>query len=673
MSEESKNTGTQQTYLEHLDGGLAIIRLGAPTEKVVTLTVSRLASLRNQLIELEQQRPTGLIITGPGKDMFTAGADINLIQDIKTAPDGERFAREGQKVFDILERLTFPTVAAISGPCVGGGCEMVLACRYRVASDQKSTLIGLPEVKLGIIPGFGGTQRMPRLIGISKALDIICAGKTLRAQKALDCGLVDKVVPFERLLETAKEIALSKIVIKRAPWSLQEKVLTKTSLGRKIVASKVIPKLNTGIARFYTAPVRAVEAVLHGLKNGSVAGLDFEAREIGVLVSSQQSKNLVSLFFATEAAKALGKPARKEVEDLGVLVLGAGTMGAGIASIFAQHGHKVVLKDTTQELLDRGLSLIKAGLEKVKHLTPVARAEILSRVSTKSGDNFEFDFAVGLVVEAIFEDLEVKKKVLSQVAAALPTDVIISSNTSSLSISEIAKVIPNPDRVVGMHFFNPAEKMPLVEIVRGKQTSVKTIVQIAALASKLGKSPVVVEDVPGFLVNRILFPYLAESLKLLADGFSVVAIDEAALEYGMPMGPLRLLDEIGLDVAEHVSQVMVAGYGERMQGPDFLSILVAKGRKGKKSGGGFYDFATSPTQVWSGLGETLKLPILRTASQAEIQARLFNAMINEAKLCYEQGVAGAPGAEAFAQINLASIMGIGFPAFRGGVLAAGAQ
>ena len=284
MSVESTPSESQQTYLEYLDGGIVLIRLGAANEKVVTLTVSRLASLRNQLIELEQQRPAALIITGPGKDMFTAGADINLIQEIRTAADGERFAKEGQKVFDILERLTFPTVAAISGPCVGGGCELVLACRYRIASDQKSTVIGLPEVKLGIIPGFGGTQRLPRLIGISKALDIICAGKTLKANKALESGLVDLVVPFDKLLDTAREVALLKKEIKRTPWSLQEKFLTKTTLGRKIVASKVLPKLNTGVARFYAAPIRAVEAVLHGLKNGSVAGLDFEVREIGSLV-----------------------------------------------------------------------------------------------------------------------------------------------------------------------------------------------------------------------------------------------------------------------------------------------------------------------------------------------------------------------------------------------------
>lgn len=669
MNQESKAPESQQTYVEHLEGGVVLIRLGAANEKVVTLTVARLASLRNQLIDLEQQRPTALIITGPSSDMFTAGADINLIRDIKTPADGERFAREGQKVFDILERLPFPTVAAISGPCVGGGCELVLACTYRIASNQKSTLIGLPEVKLGIIPGFGGTQRLPRLIGITRALDIICAGKTLKAQKALEAGLVDMVVPFDQLLPKALEIALSKMTVKRSALSLQEKFLTKSGLGRKIVSSKVLPKITQGAARFYAAPSRAVEAVLHGLKNGTVAGLDFEAKEIGTLVSSQQSKNLVNLFFATEAAKGVGKAGRKQVEDLGILVLGAGTMGAGIASVFAQNGHKVVLKDTNKDVVDRGLVLIKNNLERIKYLSETDRSSILSRIFPKSGDSLDFEFPIGLVVEAIFEDLEVKKKVLSELASVLPEDAILSSNTSSLSISEIAKVIPNPSRVVGMHFFNPAEKMPLIEIVRGKQTSDKTVVLIAALASKLGKSPVIVEDVPGFLVNRVLFPYLAESLKLLAEGFSVHDIDEAALEYGMPMGPLRLLDEIGLDVAEHVSQVMVNGYGDRMKGPDFLSVMVSLGRKGKKSGGGFYDFSNSPSTAWSGLAEALKLPAPKPGSRIELEKRLFSAMINEAGLCYLEGVAGDAGPEAVAQINLASIMGIGYPAFRGGVLA----
>lgn len=668
MNSDTPINDSQQTFLEQHENGLVVIRLGAANEKVVTLTVSRLASLRNHLIELEQKRPSGLVIVGPSADMFTAGADINLFKDIKTAAEGERFAREGQKVFDILERLPFPTVAAISGPCVGGGCELVLACRYRIASDQKSTIVGLPEVKLGIIPGFGGTQRLPRLVGVTKALDIICAGKTLRAPQALEAGLVDMVVPFDQLLAKASDLALSKISCNRHPWSLKEKFFTKSSLGRKLVSGKAIAKLTSGAARFYKAPPKAVEAVMYGLKHGTVAGLDFEAREIGRLIADSQSKNLVNLFFASEAAKGLGKTARKQVEDMGVLVLGAGTMGAGIASVFAQHGHKVVLRDTDATLVSRGMDIIKVNLAKVRHLSDSARAEILGRIKGSSGDSFQFDFPIGLVVEAIFEDLSVKKKVLSQIAGALSPEAIIASNTSSLSITEIAKGIAHPARVVGMHFFNPAEKMPLVEIVRGKQTSDKTIVVIAALATRLGKSPVVVEDVPGFLVNRVLFPYLAEALKLLGEGYSVFDIDHAAMEYGMPMGPLRLLDEIGLDVAKHVTQVMVDGYGDRMKGPDYLSTMVAKGRKGRKSGGGFYEFGATPHVAWPGLKDLLNLPIPKTASRIEIEKRLFEAMTSEARRCFEEGVAGAPGAEARAQINLGSIMGIGYPAFRGGVL-----
>jgi 3-hydroxyacyl-CoA dehydrogenase/enoyl-CoA hydratase/3-hydroxybutyryl-CoA epimerase len=658
----------QSTYLEDLGDGVLLIRLGAPEERVVTLTVSRLSSLRNHLIDLEQKRPAALIIAGPHADMFTAGVDLNIIKEIKDPAEGERFAREGQKVFDILERLPFPTIAAISGPCVGGGCELVLACRYRLASDQKNTLVGLPEVKLGIIPGFGGTQRLPRLIGISKGLDIICAGKTLNAQKALAAGLVDKIYPYGDLIAKAKEFGLGRLQIDRPVWPLKEKLLTKTALGRKIVSSQLLPKLSKGVAKFYPAPARAVDAVLRGLSEGVVAGLDFEAKEIGSLITSEQSKNLVSVFFASEAAKGLGKAAKGQVENLGIMVIGAGTMGAGIAQVFAASGCKVALRDTNLILVEKGIQTIKSNLDRDKRFSTTEKEAILKRVNISTPDSNNLDFAIDIVVEAIFEDMEVKKQVLSQVAREIDPNAIIASNTSSLSISEIASVLPNPSRVVGMHFFNPAPKMPLIEIVRGKQTSDKVVVLLSALTSKLGKTPVVVEDVPGFLVNRILFPYLAESLKLLAEGFSITDIDSTALDYGMPMGPLRLLDEIGLDVAEHVSKVMVAGYGERMRGPDYLATLVSLGRKGKKNAAGFFDFANGEAKPWSGLSQALALPASKSSSKVELERRLFGAMQAEAKLCYQEGVAGRVGPEALAQINLASIMGIGFPAFRGGVL-----
>ena len=659
---------SENTIIEQLGDGVVLIRLGSSEEKVVTLTVSRLASLRNQLIELEQQRPAALIIAGPHQDMFTAGADINLIRDIKDPAEGERFAREGQKVFDILERLPFPTIAAISGPCVGGGCELVLACRYRIASDQKSTIIGLPEVKLGIIPGFGGTQRLPRLIGISKALDIICAGKTLKSAQALKAGLVDLVCPYPELIEKAKQLALSKISVSRPTWGLQEKLLTKTSLGRKLVLSKVLPKLNKGVARFYPAPKKAVDAVVKGLREGVVAGLDCEAKEIGQLITTEQSKNLVSIFFATEAAKGIGKSARNQLEDLGVMVLGAGTMGAGIAQVFASSGYRVILRDTSRLVVEKGLQTIRSSLEKDRRFKESEKEQILKRISLSTPESSELDFIPSLLVEAIFEDMEVKKKVMGDLAKQFDPSAILASNTSSLSITEIASTLPDPERVAGLHFFNPAQKMPLIEIVRGRQTSDKVVVLLAALASKLGKTPVVVEDVPGFLVNRILFPYLAEALKLLGEGYSVESIDKAALEYGMPMGPIRLLDEIGLDVAEHVSKVMVAGYGERMKGPDYLASLVAQGRKGKKNGAGFFTFESDRAVPWPGLAQALNLPPAKSGSKTEIERRLFGAMQAEAKLCYHEGVAGMPGPEALAQINLASIMGIGYPAFRGGIL-----
>lgn len=667
LSREETETG--KVILEYRESGVAFVWMGTPSERVITLTPRRLHSLRDILEKLRSEKPKGVVFLSPHAEMFTAGAEISIIRDVTDPKTGEQLAREGQAVFDLIESLPFPTVAAISGPCVGGGCEMVLACRFRIMTEVKSSVIGLPEIRLGILPGFGGTQRMPRLIGLPRSLDIILAGKTVKPKQALRAGLVHETVPtFEELKRRAEAAALGTARLRQIKLSPVERVITRFPLARALVAKKARAHVMRETKGFYPAPLKALECILYGLKHGQKAGLEREARELGKLIVTPVSKALVNIFFLTEGAKALGKNGKKEVQDMRAVVVGAGVMGAGIASVLARSECQVILKDTTEKALERGMGQIKEFASKIRSLSESDRSFLVNRVEATTTDSPQIAHA-GLAVEAVFEDLNLKKKILGDLARQMPENAIIASNTSSLSISAIAADIPNPERVIGMHFFNPVEKMPLVEIIRGKQTTDKSIIVTSALATKLGKFPIVVEDVPGFLVNRILSPYLVEAACLLQEGYSIQDIDAAALTFGMPMGPIRLLDEVGLDVAAHVSEIMVEGYGERMRGPLFAKAMSALGRHGKKTKKGFYLFEGKETRPTDDIRDVLKIQAAPKSNDAQhITDRLMLALINEAVRCLDEGVAGAPSPEAANQIDLGSVMGFGFPPFRGGVL-----
>ncbi|MEY4669434.1 MAG: hypothetical protein RL518_2133 [Pseudomonadota bacterium] len=655
------------TYSE--DGQVATITLGGPDERAITLTPVRLASFTQALHEVKSSGVKGLVIRAPSLDSFCVGADISLIQSVTDAQQGAALAAEGQRAYDLLEDLPCPTIAAISGPCVGGGCELVLACTYRIITDAAGSSIGLPETKLGILPGFGGTYRMPRLVGLPKALDIILAGKTLKAQQALKASLVDEVVSPHTLFARAEEIARGLHIPKRRKVPMMDRMLSSNPLGRTLIRKQAKKALLKQTKGFYPAPVRALDVTVDGLGRGREKGLAVEAMELGKLIITPESKALVHLFFLTEAAKGLGKSARKEISDLHALVIGAGTMGAGIAGALAKCNHQVIVKDTSDSSLQRGKDHIGKELGKLRYLSSFERAAISSRI-----DWLQFSSPTmartGIVIEAVFEDMDLKKRIFGDIAAKVHPESILATNTSSLSVTEMANAIPHPERFIGMHFFNPVEKMPLVEIIRGEKTSEATIAKVAALTTEMGKFPIVVRDVPGFLINRILIPYLNEAVYLLMEGHSVEEIDRAALSFGMPMGPIRLLDEVGLDVAAHVSKVMVSGYGERMAVPDFAEKLVALGRKGRKNGAGFYTYTGKESAPWNGLAHALGLPATpaRQRSQNEVSDRLVLHLVNEAMKCLNEGVAGEDHELAKKQIDLGTVMGIGFPPFRGGVL-----
>jgi 3-hydroxyacyl-CoA dehydrogenase/enoyl-CoA hydratase/3-hydroxybutyryl-CoA epimerase len=651
------------------DRTVATLNLGSADERAITLTPERIDSFIRALAHVREAKPKGLVIRAPSMDSFCVGADISLIQSVTDPAKGAELAAQGQHAYNLLEDLTCTTVAAISGPCVGGGCELVLACDFRIAAEIPSTSIGLPETKLGILPGFGGTYRLPRIVGLPKALDIILAGKTLKAGQALKSGLIDRLTTPQELYSIAEAIARGVDRPKKLKRSTLDQLLSYNPIGRAVVRRNARRAILAQTKGQYPAPLKALEVTISGLGRNRASGLREEANALGELIVTPQSKALVHIYYLTEASKALGKAARREVEGIHALVVGAGTMGAGIAGTLARNNHQVIVKDTSDSSLERGKAHNLKELSKLRYLSSFDQAAIASRI-----DWIQFSTPTiartQIAIEAVFEDMVLKKGIFAHLAQNVSPECILATNTSSLSVTEMASGLDSPERFVGMHFFNPVEKMPLVEIIRGKQTAEATIAKVAALATEMGKFPIVVNDVPGFLVNRVLIPYLNEAVFLLQDGHSVSDIDGAALSFGMPMGPLRLLDEVGLDVAAHVSKVMVAGYGVRMAAPNFADQLLEIGRKGRKNGKGFYDYSGKNHATWPGLAEALNLPAQPkdNLTREQISDRLVLHLVNEALKCLNQGVAGSDMVLAEKQIDLGTVMGIGFPPFRGGVL-----
>ncbi len=674
-STATNDSETGGTVLLSEHDGVALLRLGAPGEKLVVLTERRMDSLAQVLAAIAKRTDLkGLVIAGPEGGAFCAGADISVIRDIDSAEKGSVLARRGQEIFSLVAALGIPTVAAIRGACVGGGCELSLACTYRVLLGAKDTKIGLPEVKLGILPGFGGTQRLPRLIGIRKAYELMLKGRLLSAEEAKRIGLASHVVPEREAtsLETvAIEIASGKRRIPPQKLRTIDYFLTFTGIGRKLVRKAAESAVREESKGFYPAPFRILETTAVGLEQGIARGLELEARALGELVVTDECKSLVHIFRISENASKIGKLLAAEAAALPATIVGAGIMGAGIASCFLLKGNRVTLTDAAPEALEKGKAHIRRTIESRRGLSDEKKVDLLKLLETESSSASTPDrLEERVVIEAVVENIEVKKQVLQHQANRAASSSILATNTSSLSVSEIADQLEHPGRVLGLHFFNPAEKMPLVEVVRGKQTDERSILLAAAVASHVGKYPIVVEDVPGFLVNRILTPYLSEAGTLLSQGLSMGVIDRVALEFGMPMGPIRLLDEVGLDVAAKVAVVIEQGYGARMQGPNYAEQLVAAKRMGRKNGRGFYLYEGKKESNDPEVRTLLKLPAAPDSRLREEDTldRLLLPMINEAVRCLDEGVAGLTGMEAASQIDLGSVMGFGFPPFRGGVL-----
>lgn len=650
--------------------GIALLRLGSADEAMVTLTRERLESLDAILQQLAgEARVRGVLLTGPGPGMFCAGADVGLIQSITRVEDGEAAAVRGRSIFQRLQRLKVPVVAAIEGPCLGGGLELALFCDVRVASDHAATQIGLPEVKLGILPGFGGTQNLSRLVGLPKALDLILNGKLLRGKQALKQGVVDRLVPSAKLLRAAREELDKRIAAGRKAPKRQLRGaafwLSRTPL-RALAVRAAEKALQQGQARFYPAPRAALQCCVDAFTKAEDRGFAAEAKALGEMIVTPVSKGLVHLFFLTERSKRLGK--QDGARDLQrALVVGGGVMGAGIAGQLAEKGLRVRLCDVDLAPLARAKGRLQQELKKrLKrgHLAPHEATAIQDRlaVGTDWGQLGDTD----LWLEAVVEDLAVKQKLMAEaVARGLPATAVLATNTSSLSVTAMASKLPKPGRVVGIHFFNPPEKMPLVEVIRGRDTDDATVATACRLAVRLGKFPVVTADTAGFLVNRCLAPYLNEAARLLLEGTSAEAIDQAMLDFGMPMGPCRLIDEVGFDVAAKVSAVMQAAFPQRMVPCELFAAMVAAKALGQKTGGGIYGKdGKSPgpgRAVVAQLMQQRGVPP-RTASRTELVQRLIYPLVDEAYRCLDEGIV-----QDERDLDLGLVMGIGFPPFTGGI------
>jgi 3-hydroxyacyl-CoA dehydrogenase/enoyl-CoA hydratase/3-hydroxybutyryl-CoA epimerase len=659
------------------EDGIAVVTFDLPGEKVNKLTSQVMETFSQAINEIAGNHTVQAIIINSAKNgIFIAGADIREIEGISEPHHGEELARAGQIILDRLESLPIPVIAAIDGVCLGGGMELALACHYRIATDHPKTVLGQPEVKLGIIPGFGGTQRLPRLIGIQKALGFILTGKNIYPKKARKLGLVDDVVPREILMDAAVKFAKK---VMGPGWrrpegmhrkkDLMETLLETSSFGRKIIFKKAREQTTKQSKGHYPAPLKALEAMEQGFLQGMKGGLVIEARFLGETAVTPVSKNLIRVFYLQEEFKKDTGIADAKVRPLSVRqvgVLGAGVMGGGIAELFAEREIPVRMKDINTAAVASGLRAAYKVLAGKKRKRIFGRRDLDRKFGQISGTTDATGFGrTDLVVEAVVEKMEIKKQVLQEIEEKVPARAIFATNTSSLSVTDLSSVSRNPEKVVGMHFFNPVDKMPLVEVIRGERTSDETVASIVALSKKLGKTPIVVGDREGFLVNRILMPYLNEGSLLVEEGVGIKTVDRLMLSFGMPMGVFLLLDAIGLDVAFKVAEILHRAHGERMRPSVILAKMVEAGRLGKKNGKGFYAYKGKEKTV---APETEKLIAgLRKGPtgilEKEISGRLLLTMINEAAMILEEGIVDRPSV-----VDAGMIFGTGFPPFRGGLL-----
>ncbi|WP_158134080.1 fatty acid oxidation complex subunit alpha FadJ [Vibrio navarrensis] len=643
---------------------IAWLAIDVPNEKMNTLQAAFADEMTEIFAQLKDSSGVkGLIVHSLKPDNFVAGADVRMLEACKSAAEAESLASQGQTLFQQLSDLPYPVVAAIHGPCLGGGLELALACDYRVCTDADATRLGLPEVQLGLLPGSGGTQRLPRLIGLLPSLDLILTGKQLRAQKAKKLGVVDACVPATILLDVAKQFIDKGKRSTKQKVTTKEKILSGSSLGRKFVFEQAAKKTNEKTRGNYPATVAILDVIQHGLEKGMKQGLELEAKRFGELVMSPESKALRSIFFATtEMKKEHGSDAKPGKVSM-VGVLGGGLMGAGISHVsVAKAKVPVRIKDVSNDGVLNALKYNYKLFDKQRKRRILSKAQLQAKMLQLSGGTDFTSFNhLDVVIEAVFEDLALKQQMVADIEANAKAETIFATNTSSLPIHKIAEKAARPENIVGLHYFSPVEKMPLVEVIPHETTSQETIATVVALAKKQGKTPIVVKDKAGFYVNRILAPYMNEAAHILLANEPIDKVDTALLDFGFPVGPITLLDEVGVDIGAKIMPILVNELGERFRGPDVFDTLLNDGRKGRKSGKGFYTYKGKKKEVDKSVYKLLKLKPESKLSENDIALRCVLPMLNEAVRCLDDGIIRSPR-----DGDIGAIFGIGFPPFLGG-------
>ncbi len=645
------------------DDGVLVVSLDVASEKLNVLSLGLLDEFEAVFSQIEKDATLrGVVIVSGKPEGFIAGADIKQFVAVTTAAEAAALAGKGHALLNRIEGSRIPFVAAINGICLGGGTELSLACAGRVASDDPKTAIGLPEVQLGLVPGMGGTQRLPRLVGLALGLDMILSARNLKASKALRAGLVDEVVPRSILEDRAAALALA-IAGGKTPQRPGISVMEK--LARPIIFSKARSTVMAKTGGHYPAPLRAIEVIKDGTATSLAAGLDLEKQAFGGLLVGEVSRALVNVFFATQDIKKAVPLPEPPPEISKICILGAGLMGAGIAGIAADSGMRGRMKDRDDASTSRGLGYVRGIWAERRKRGSLSAREVeqkMDRVSVTT-DYSGFKQAE-LVIEAVFEDLNVKRQVLKETEEATSDTCVFASNTSSLPITDIAANAKRKDLVLGMHFFSPVHKMPLLEIIETKDTSRRATEVAVAFGRRIGKHVIVVGDGPGFFTTRALSPYMNEAAHLLEEGVAVEAIDKAMKDFGFPVGPITLLDEVGIDVGAKVQKILHHAFGARMDPPGSMAKLIADGRLGRKNAKGFYKYtegskskevdASVYTLMPSGAGQ-------KTMDPKVIQERLFHAFLNESAYCLQEGILRKP-----VDGDVGAIFGLGFPPWWGG-------
>ena len=665
--------------------GSGVLILDVPGKSVNVFTRQVFADLEAAIQRLQNEKDLPVLVVRSGKPSgFIAGADLSEFLAIKDEVEAESVSARGQRLFGQFAALPMPTVAAISGPCLGGGLELALACDYRLVFDKASTQLGFPEVELGLLPGWGGTQRLPGVIGLERALQVVLSGKRLGAREAFRWGLADALATNETELRDRFAQLIGRALqygkVKREGLPLRtwrQRFLEGTGLGRRLLFRGVERLLRKRVPEDMPAPAEALAAIRTGVQQGFEAGLEYERSAAGRLALTPACRNLIGLFFQREQSRKLPEELRqvppREIKRVGVV--GAGAMGAGIAQLAAVKGFEVVVQEVDEAALGAGLFRIKTLFDKAVERRILSEAEAAKRFTMLRGTidwkGFE---QVDLVVEAAIENLDAKRAVFQELEARTRADTLLATNTSSLLVASLQEGLRHPDRVAGLHFFNPVHKMPLVEVARAPASSDSALSSLTAWSIALGKTPVLVRDSPGFVVNRILMPYLNEAMLLLGEGVPVEEIDRTMKRFGMPMGPLELLDQIGLDVAGHVAASMQPVLAGRFPALGAFERMREHGWLGQKSGKGFYLYHGKKLKV-NTLAQNLlhsvhdvSLPRLDPALPPatrlrEARERMVLLMVNEAALALTEGLAADAS-----RIDLAMVLGTGWAPHRGGPL-----